>query len=280
MLGGPSILPFVSRTLIVSDVHANLVALEAVIRNAEQGGPIDEVWSLGDCVGYGPKPGDCIARLKGFEAAMVAGNHERAATGAIGTEDFNPDAAAAAQWTKARLTDYEKSFLDDLPEVITGRRGDLLGGEEWGGEVARETFRIQDFTLVHGSLRWPIWEYLYSTEAALGHLALQETPFGLVGHTHVPMLVVEDRTSFDGCQLFRLADGEKIDLDPNIRMVVNPGSVGQPRDGDPRASYAIYDTDTNSISLHRVEYAIDATQKLMAEAGLPRWLIERLSTGR
>jgi diadenosine tetraphosphatase ApaH/serine/threonine PP2A family protein phosphatase len=280
MLGGPSILPFVSRTLIVSDVHANLVALEAVIGNAEQGGPIDEVWSLGDCVGYGPQPGDCIARLKGFEAAMVAGNHERAATGAIGTEDFNPDAAAAAQWTKARLTDYEKSFLDDLPEVITGRRGDLLGGEERGGEVARETFRIQDFTLVHGSLRWPIWEYLYSTEAALGHLALQETPFGLVGHTHVPMLVVEDRTSFDGCQLFRLADGEKIDLDPNIRMVVNPGSVGQPRDGDPRASYAVYDADANSIMLHRVEYAIDETQKLMAEAGLPRWLIERLSAGR
>ena len=87
----------VTRTVIVSDVHANLVALEAVIRDAEAGGPIDEVWSLGDCVGYGPQPGECLARLRGFEAAMVAGNHERAASGAIGTEGFNPDAAAAAR---------------------------------------------------------------------------------------------------------------------------------------------------------------------------------------
>ena len=247
-------------TLIVSDVHANLIALEAVLRDAEGGGPIDAVWSLGDCVGYGPQPTECIVRLRGHDASMVAGNHERAATGAIGTEDFNPDAAAAAEWTKARLNSDEKSFLDALPEVIAPAS--------------------DDFTLVHGTLRWPIWEYLSSPEAAIGHLALQETPFGLVGHTHVPMLVLEDRTSFDGCQLFRLADGEKIDLDPNIRMVVNPGSVGQPRDGDPRASYAIYDTEANSITLRRVEYAIDETQKLMAEAGLPRWLIERLSAGR
>jgi diadenosine tetraphosphatase ApaH/serine/threonine PP2A family protein phosphatase len=248
----------VTRTLIVSDIHANLTALEAVIRDAEHPGPIDAVWSLGDCVGYGPQPGECIARLKGFGAAMVAGNHERAATGAIGTEDFNPDAAAAAQWTKARLNPDDKAFLDALAEV-----------------ECRD-----DFTIVHGTLRWPIWEYLFDSEAALGHLALQNTPFGLVGHTHVPMLVVEDRTSFEGCQLFRLADGEKIDLDPNIRMVINPGSVGQPRDGDPRASYAIYDSDAPSIGLHRVEYDIAATQKLMGEANLPRWLIERLSTGR
>jgi len=248
----------VTRTLIVSDVHANLVALEAVLRDAERSGPIDAVWSLGDCVGYGPQPGECLARLRGFEAAMVAGNHERAASGAIGTEGFNPDAAAAAQWTKKRLSSEEKSFLDGLPEVENQ----------------------SSFTLVHGTLRRPIWEYLFDSEAALGHLALQETPFGLVGHTHVPMLVVEDRTSFEGCQLFRLADGERVDLDPNVRMVINPGSVGQPRDGDPRASYAIYDSEAMSITLHRVEYAIDATQKLMAEAGLPRWLIERLSAGR
>ena len=242
----------------MSDVHANLAALEAAIRDAESGGPIDAVWSLGDCVGYGPQPAECIARLRGHAASMVAGNHERAATGAIGTEDFNPDAAAAAEWTKARLSTEDKEFLDAMPEVE----------------------HRDSFTLVHGTLRWPIWEYLYSPEAAIGHLALQETPFGLVGHTHVPMLVVEDRTSFDGCQLFRLADGEKVDLDPNMRIVLNPGSVGQPRDGDPRASYAVYDAEAMTINLHRVEYEIDATQKLMAEAGLPRWLIERLSTGR
>jgi diadenosine tetraphosphatase ApaH/serine/threonine PP2A family protein phosphatase len=255
----------VTRTLIVSDVHANIVALDAVLSNAERGGPIDAVWSLGDCVGYGPCPGECIARLKGFDATMVAGNHERAATGAIGTEDFNPDAAAAAQWTKARLTDSEKEFLDVLAEV----------------ETTPPTSPERDaFTLVHGTLRWPIWEYMMTPETALGHLALQDTPFGLVGHTHVPMLVIEDRTSFEGCQLYGLADGETIGLDPNIRVVVNPGSVGQPRDGDPRASYALYDSDAASIILHRVEYDIAATQKVMAEEGLPLWLIERLSAGR
>jgi diadenosine tetraphosphatase ApaH/serine/threonine PP2A family protein phosphatase len=264
----------VTRTLIVSDVHANLVALETVIRDAERDGPIDAVWSLGDCVGYGPQPGECIARLRGFEAAMVAGNHERAATGAIGTEDFNPDAAAAAQWTKERLSPEEKSFLDALPEVMSPS---TVGA---GLRPARTGATPGEFTLVHGTLRWPIWEYLYSAEAALGHLALQETPFGLVGHTHVPMLVVEDRTSFEGCQLFRLADGERVDLDPNMRVVLNPGSVGQPRDGDPRASYAIYDSEANSITLHRVEYEIHLTQKLMLAAQLPRWLIERLDVGR
>ena len=131
-----------TRTLIVSDVHANLAALEAAIRDAESGGPIDAVWSLGDCVGYGPQPAECIARLRGHAASMVAGNHERAATGAIGTEDFNPDAAAAAEWTKARLSTEDKEFLDAMPEVE----------------------HRDSFTLVHGTLRWPIWEYLYSPE--------------------------------------------------------------------------------------------------------------------
>lgn len=262
------------RILIVSDVHANLVALDAVLREAERSGAIDGVWSLGDCVGYGPRPGECIARLRASDAVMVAGNHERAATGAIGTEDFNPDAAAAAEWTKAQLSGDEKMLLDSLNEVVRlevdgADQSPRVGVDPGGG-----------FTLVHGTLRWPIWEYLMSPEVALGHLALQETPVGLVGHTHVPMLVIEDRNSLEGCQLFRLADGERIDLEPNMRMVINPGSVGQPRDGDPRASFAVYDSDANAIALHRVEYEIAETQKLMAEEGLPPWLIQRLATGR
>ncbi len=243
------------RILIVSDIHANLAALETVLRRA---GAVDAVWSLGDSVGYGPQPSECIAGLKELGAVMVAGNHERAATGAIGTEDFNPDAATAARWTKARLTAGERSFLDALPEVA-----------------------LQDeFTLVHGTLRWPIWEYLYSCEAAIGHLQLQETPFGLVGHTHVPALVMEDERLPRGCELYRLADGERVELRREQRLVINPGSVGQPRDGDCRASYALYDTEEKAITLHRVEYDIAATQKLMAEARLPRWLIERLVEGR
>lgn len=252
------------RVLIVSDVHANLVALEAVLRAVERDGPIDAVWSLGDCVGYGPQPSDVIARLKGFEAVMVAGNHERAATGAIGTGEFNASAAAAARWTKERLTPGERSFLDALPEVIEG-----------AGLAAPD-----GFTLVHGTLRWPIWEYMVSAEEVLGHLALQQTPFGLVGHTHVPMVAGPDEKASEGCHIYRLEDGDVVTLDPQRRIVVNPGSVGQPRDGDPRASYAVYDTGSSTITLHRVDYDIAATQKLMAEAQLPRWLIERLSAGR
>jgi predicted phosphodiesterase len=151
------------RVLIVSDIHANLAAFDAVLRDAAAGGTIDAVWCLGDSVGYGPQPAECIARLREMAAFWVAGNHERAATGAITTEDFNPDAALAANWTASRLDDDLCAVLDALPEVA--RQG--------------------DFTLVHGTLREPIWEYLYSEEAAQAHLALQETPFGLVGHTHI-----------------------------------------------------------------------------------------------
>lgn len=244
------------RIAIVADIHANLTALDTILRHA---GAVDAVWSLGDSVGYGPQPGECIARLRELAAVMVAGNHERAATGVIGTEDFNPDAAAAAEWTKSRLTLEEQSFLDSLPEVA-------LEGE---------------FTLVHGTLREPIWEYLYSYEAAIGHLALQETPFGLFGHTHVPTLVVEDEHLPRGCELFRLQDGEKVELRGRKgKLVLNPGSVGQPRDGDRRSSYALYDSEEDAITLHRVEYDIEATQKLMEEAELPRWLIGRLAAGR
>jgi diadenosine tetraphosphatase ApaH/serine/threonine PP2A family protein phosphatase len=243
------------RIAVVSDIHANLAALEAVLADA---GRIDAVWNLGDCVGYGPQPSECVARLRDAGATWVAGNHERAATGAISTDDFNPAAAAAALWTRDRLSDGEKAFLDALPETT---------GE---GE----------FTLVHGTLRWPIWEYLYDHESARAHLALQKTRFAFVGHTHVPMLVTEAPESSEGCEMRRLRDGETVRLSEGPRLVLNPGSVGQPRDGDRRASYGIYDSDEATFTLHRVEYDIPATQRLMEEAGLPEWLIERLEIGR
>src|SRR3972149_4560163 len=152
------------RIAIISDVHSNLAALEAVLRHAEAQGPIDAFWCLGDTVGYGPQPRECVARLQELDALMVAGNHDWAGTGKMGTEEFNPDAAAAARWTAGQLPAEERAYLDALPEVVSQ------------GE----------FTLVHGTLRWPIWEYLYSYEAARAHLERQQTPFSLVGHTHVP----------------------------------------------------------------------------------------------
>jgi diadenosine tetraphosphatase ApaH/serine/threonine PP2A family protein phosphatase len=243
------------RIAVVSDIHANLAALEAVLADA---GEVDAVWNMGDCVGYGPQPSECIARLRECGALWVAGNHERAATGAISTDEFNPSAAAAALWTRDRLDGAEQAFLDALPET-------LVEG---------------DFTLVHGTLRWPIWEYLDDYDSALAHLALQKTRVSLVGHTHVPAIVVEDPESRRGCEMRRLRDGEVVDLNAGPRLVLNPGSVGQPRDGDRRAAYAILDTDVGAFTLNRVTYDIAATQRLMVEARLPVWLIERLEIGR
>jgi diadenosine tetraphosphatase ApaH/serine/threonine PP2A family protein phosphatase len=244
--------------LIVSDIHANLTALEAVFGEAERAGPLDAVWNIGDCVGYGPQPSECIAMMREAGSVWVAGNHERAATGAIGTEEFNAQAAAAAKWTGGQLADNDKAYLDALPEVT----GD------------------SECTFVHGTLRWPLWEYLYDHDAALGHLALQKTPIGFVGHTHVPMAVEEDSAAPEGCRMRRLAGGEVVPVGGPHRVVLNPGSVGQPRDGDPRASFGIYDTLEKAFTLHRVEYDIARTQGLMEQAGLPAWLIQRLEQGR
>ena len=259
------------RIIILSDVHANLAALEAVLRHAEEGGPVDGVWCLGDSVGYGPQPVECVSRLREADATLVAGNHDRAATGMMGVEEFNQDAAAAALWTRGRLSHEDAAFLNALPEV-TGATG-----EPGPGQTAA---RQDEFTLVHGTLRRPVWEYLYTHDAALAHLKRQRTAFGLVGHTHVPMLAVEGEQYPQGCELYRLQDGDRIELRDDLKLVINPGSIGQPRDGDPRAAYALYDTASASVTINRVEYDIAATQALMAEASLPRWLIERLAEGR
>lgn len=245
------------RILVVSDIHANVAALEAVLRHADAHGGVHRVWCIGDTVGYGPQPSTVIARLRELDTLWVAGNHERAATGAMSTADFNPDAAAAAEWTGAHLSDEEKAFLDALPEVI----------------------ECDDFTLVHGSLRDPTWEYLYTPEVALAHLDLQTTPFGLVGHTHVPAVAILTESGRD-CEFFRIPHGHQEHLDPARKLVFNAGSVGQPRDGNPLSSYAMYDTDERTLTLNRVEYEIKKTQELMAAEGLPVWLIQRLSAGR
>ena len=240
-------------------MHANLAALEAVLRHAEAAGPIDAVWCLGDTVGYGPQPSQCAARLREAGATLVAGNHDRAATGKMGTEEFNADAATAALWTRDHLAEDAAAYLDSLPEV---------------------TRPSEEFTLVHGTLRWPLWEYLYTYETAQAHLERQETPFSLVGHTHVPMLVAEGEEFEHGCEMYYLEDGQSVPLPDDRNIVLNPGGVGQPRDGDPRAAYALYDTEARTVTVHRVEYDIGATQALMEAAGLPGRLIDRLAVGR
>jgi len=273
------------RIAIVSDVHANLAALEAVLRHAEAVGPIDAIWCLGDTVGYGPQPSQCVARLRGLGATAVAGNHDRAATGKMGVEDFNANAATAALWTRDHLEEDAAAYLNALPEVAyvspsQGRSLKVAPPETALNAEPKPGAHAEEFTLVHGTLRWPLWEYLYSYEAARAHLERQETPFSLVGHTHVPMLAAEGAEYEHGCEMYYLDDGGRVPLPDDRKIVLNPGGVGQPRDGDPRAAYAAYDTDARTVTVHRVEYDIGATQALMETVGLPRRLIDRLSVGR
>ena len=240
--------------LVVADVHSNLEALTAVIEDARQLAAIDSVWCLGDVVGYGPDPGACIELLRSFDLTCVAGNHDLAAVGALSLDDFNPYASAAARWTTRQLS---------------------AGDAEWLRTLPRSEVRV-DFTLVHGSLVEPVWEYLISGADAEAHLALQTTPYGFVGHSHLPFVFRQDgddrlpeRTDADG-------DAE-LDGRP---FVANPGSVGQPRDGDPRAAYALVDEAARRVSFRRVAYDYRQTQAKMSAAGLPTMLIERLSRGR
>ena len=265
------------RIAIVSDVHANMAALEAVLRHAGAAGPVDGVWCLGDTVGYGPQPSQCVARLREAGATAVAGNHDRAATGQMGTEEFNADAATAALWTRDHLAEDAAAYLDSLPEVTYAS---AEGGRSLKAAPPGSSAQAGEFTLVHGTLRWPLWEYLYSYEAARAHLERQETPFSLVGHTHVPTLVAEGAEFEHGCEMYYLEDGQSVPLPDGRKIVLNPGGVGQPRDGDPRAAYALYDTEERTVTVYRVEYDIPATQALMETAGLPRRLIERLKVGR
>ena len=242
------------RCAILADIHSNLAAFEAVLSDADGRGGFDKIWCLGDVVGYGPDPHECIERLRQFKPVCIAGNHDWAAIGKMDTSEFNTVAALAAQWTAQQLTAEDRDYLLGLPL----------------------TLRENGFTLAHGSPREPIWEYLLSTEAAQENFAYFETAYCLVGHSHVPLIF---ELTADKAVYREFAAGANLKLEKK-RMIINPGGVGQPRDGDPRASYAIYDAEAHTVRHYRVEYDIPATQKKMAERGLPAPLILRLSVGR
>ena len=241
------------RTLILGDIHANLIALQAVLADAEERGGFDQIWCLGDTVGYGPDPGLCLGLLRRYSLLAVAGNHDHAATGQMGVDEFNGPAAEAARWTAQQLTEEDRDFLSGLPLTATS----------------------DDFTLVHGSLREPLWEYLLSEESALATFQLLSTRFCLVSHSHIPFVCQEhqgDPTFMD------FTEDQQFHLNEE-RWIINPGSVGQPRDRDPRPSYAVYDSGQGAISRHRVSYDIGETQERMRKAGLPHRLIDRLNYG-
>jgi diadenosine tetraphosphatase ApaH/serine/threonine PP2A family protein phosphatase len=242
------------RIPVLSDVHANLAALEAVMADAADAGTDAPPWVLGDIVGYGPDPMEVVDRLRGLEARAISGNHDLAAAGQIPIDDFNPLAAAAVRWTSGVVDDSTREYLASLPA------------------------RLEEghFTLVHGSPRDPVWEYLTTAEAITESLAHFSTRVCLFGHTHVPIVI---DAGGPGLSVTPFVPGERLQLVAG-RIYVNPGSVGQPRDGDPRASYAIVDPDASTIELRRVDYDIVATQARMRAARLPGPLINRLAFGR
>jgi diadenosine tetraphosphatase ApaH/serine/threonine PP2A family protein phosphatase len=240
--------------LIVSDIHANLVALEAVLEDC---GEFDALWNLGDTVGYGPRPSECLERVRGLGAdPMLAGNHDLASIGLLDDHDFNAVARTAARWTAGALNAEQKRVLGAFPSEAT-RDG---------------------FTLAHGSPRNPVWEYIASPLAAEENASFFSTSVCFVGHTHVASCFALDAEgNCSGMDL--LNDGSAIDL-ATSRFIINPGSVGQPRDRDPRAAYGLLDTAQGVFTGRRVAYDVQKTQRQMEAAELPEILIKRLAFGR
>ncbi|MBN2550333.1 MAG: metallophosphoesterase family protein [Anaerolineales bacterium] len=240
------------RILIISDIHANLTALETVLHEA---GKYDAAWCLGDIVGYGPDPNECIELVCKLPKLMcVIGNHDAAALMQIDADTFNPEARNAIIWTRKTLTDSSKAFLSSLPEKIPANQ----------------------VTLTHGSPRHPVWEYLLDTRTATLNFEYFDTPLCFVGHTHLP--VIYSYLGNNHLAQLSIPEPNRTLVLPG-RAIVNPGSVGQPRDRDPRAAYAIYDEEANTWDYHRVPYDIPSVQERMTKAGLPERHIQRLSAG-
>ncbi len=291
------------RYAILSDVHGNADALRAVFDDMdrycdERGGDISQVWCLGDVVGYGPEPGECVRMVRVWCDICIPGNHDWAAVGNIDLSGFGKSAAESALWTRDRISPEDRVYLKNLPKVTA----------------------VSDFTLAHGSPSNPIWEYLTTSSVAAPNFAAFETLFCVVGHSHLPMIFLqpigarpvaaapiqramrenvalamgmpggpsrsmlehlEDSPAQSGqlerCQRVIPGVGPWA-LPDGYRAIINPGSVGQPRDGDPRAAYVIYDSVTG-FSFRRVPYDIASTQRKIEQSGLSTQLAARLSRG-
>lgn len=239
------------RVAVLSDIHANLTALDAVLAAV---GSVDAIWHLGDVVGYGPEPDAVVARLADAGALGVAGNHDRAAVGGREIEWFNPDARSAMEWTRTRISPETTAWLQGQPE----RRTEA------------------DALLVHGSPRDPVWEYITSPTIVRANIEAMPTAVGLFGHTHVPMAWMERGGRIDAAEP---RPGTAIALDGADHLLLNPGSVGQPRDGDARASWLELDLGATTGTWHRVPYDISQVQRAMRDAGLPARLADRLQHG-
>ena len=214
---------------------------------------MDEIWCLGDVVGYGPRPNPCCALVRERAAIGLAGNHDLGVLGALDLDEFSFYAAFSARWTQGVLSEDSRAYLEGLSSLA----------------------RLPGAELFHGSPSDPVWDYVLTAEGALGALERTEEPLVLVGHSHAALALVLDGDQLDG----GLApDGSEVDLSRG-RWLLNPGSVGQPRDGDPRAAYLILDFDARRARFHRVPYPVERTQAEIRERKLPEALAERLAHG-
>ena len=240
-----------TKILIISDIHSNFEALQAVLQAA---GSYDSAWCLGDLVGYGPDPNECIDRVRQLPGLKcLIGNHDAAVLGKLDLAAFNPEAFASINWTKTVLTEENFDFLASLPEKT----------------------KIDQVTISHGSPRNPIWEYLLDLHTVVSNFSYFDTPYCFVGHTHIPVYYAYNGNGHVDWHVPR--PGEPVAL--TYQVIANPGSVGQPRDRDPRASFAFYYPDEQRWELRRIEYDISAVQKRILDAGLPQRHAIRLDEG-
>jgi predicted phosphodiesterase len=239
------------RFAIFSDIHANLEALEAVLADAQKHKCTHFV-CLGDVVGYNANPHECVERVRDMDCPIVKGNHDEQASLLKSSTDFNALAEQAIEWTRDNLTDEDKEWLRGL-------------------QLQKQ---VRDFTIVHATLDTPAqWGYVFNNLDAAASFTYQNTTVCFFGHTHVPMVFIRD----DGVRRERI---EHVRIDTSKKYFINAGSVGQPRDGNWRAAYCIYDVDNNIVEQLRVKYDLAAAQKKIIKAGLPQMLAERLAIGR
>ncbi len=273
-----------TRVLVISDIHANQAALESVLAAAS--GRYDALWCLGDVVGYGPRPNECIELMRDRAAVCVMGNHDWAVLGrpGINVDDFNPQARQAVLWTREQLTPANRQYLESLADVPVHPPGT----------------QGRSILITHASPREPVWEYILTPSVALENFAAFEEQICLVGHTHKPAIYrwKHFRLPPDGeaagqpspgtngpgmatVELLQPRTDGPLPLATSAvqRLIVNPGSVGQPRDNDARAAYALLDLEQMTWVYSRVPYPIELTQNQMRAAKLPKRLIDRLSFG-
>ncbi len=237
---------------ILGDIHANLEALGTVLEDCKKENVTDYV-CVGDVVGYGPNPHECLAVVRDeLKAPTVKGNHDELCSNEGNLSGFNPHAAAAVEWTRKQLTDDDKKWLATLPY----------------------TRIVESFTVVHATLDTPSrWGYVFDRLAAATSMSYQTTSICFCGHTHVPLAFIRDNAVRGG-------QYTKLRIEAGKKYFINVGSVGQPRDGNPKSAYVIYDMDENVVILKRLDYDIAAVQKKIMEAGLPQRLADRLSIGK